>query len=85
MDLRRDGIHDLTVDGAELLIDSVPNSVHELCDLVLHGHNLVAALGKNIGEIGGTTTVPGENLEKRKCQQAITSGNYPPVDCNLRW
>lgn len=77
--LSRNGILDLAVDSAELLVksllgvvelivDGIAGLLDEVVDLLLRqkvllGSSLVTSLGHNLGVVGRATTVPSKKLK----------------------
>lgn len=60
-------ILDLAVDGTELLVEGFLGILNDAADAVLDSvldaaADLVATAGDDVGVVGGTTTVPGEEL-----------------------
>ena len=58
---------DLAVDGTELLVEGLLGILDDAADTVLDSvldsaASLVATASKDLGVVGGTTTVPGEEL-----------------------
>lgn len=58
---------DLAVDGTELLVEGLLGILNDAANTVLDSvldaaAGLVATTGNNLGVVGGTTTVPGEEL-----------------------